>query len=189
MFGVRRSRHIRSTASTALAGLTNPAIAFPLDVGHLPRRNISFERTEAADGSFPSLQGNFVVARRQRHPKSALIIRDERGHLAIILFHHKRGIRQRDRARRISSDWPRISWTDRNYPFNSRFSSRRSLPSGSANSHSDDPESDQQLAKSHCALYSRRLLMANDSEAQSEPQQAALDEAVVASKILRFSRA
>jgi hypothetical protein len=64
-------------ASTALTGLTNPAIAFPLDVGHLPRRNISFERTEAADGSFPSLQGNFVVARRQRHPKSALVIRDE----------------------------------------------------------------------------------------------------------------
>jgi hypothetical protein len=30
--------------------------------------------------------------------------------------------------------------------------------------------------------------MANDSEAQSEPQQAVLDEAVVASKILRLSR-
>jgi len=64
-------------ASTALTGLTNPAIAFPLDVGHLPRRNISFERTEAADGGFPSLQGNFVVARRQRQTKSALVIRDE----------------------------------------------------------------------------------------------------------------
>ena len=64
-------------ASTALTGLTNPAIAFPLDVGHLPRRNIGFERTEAADGSFPSLQGNFVVTRRQRHPKSAFVIRDE----------------------------------------------------------------------------------------------------------------
>src|SRR5258707_15824203 len=42
-------------ASTALTGLTNPAIAFPLDVRHLSRRNISFEGTEAADGSFPSL--------------------------------------------------------------------------------------------------------------------------------------
>ena len=42
-------------ASTALTRLTNPAIAFPLDVGHLARRNISFERTEAADSSFPSL--------------------------------------------------------------------------------------------------------------------------------------
>ena len=31
--------------------------------------------------------------------------------------------------------------------------------------------------------------MANDSEAQSEPQQAALDGAVVTSKILRLSRA
>ena len=58
-------------ALTALTGLTNPAIAFPLDVGHLARRNISFEGAEAADAGFPSLQGNFVVARRQRHPKSA----------------------------------------------------------------------------------------------------------------------
>jgi hypothetical protein len=64
-------------ASTASTGLPNPAIAFPLDVGHLAWRNISFERTEAADGGFPSLQGNVVVARRQRHPKSALVIRDE----------------------------------------------------------------------------------------------------------------
>ena len=64
-------------ASTPLIGLTNPAIAFPLDVGHLARRNISFEGAEAADTGFPSLQGNFVVARRQRDPKSALVIRDE----------------------------------------------------------------------------------------------------------------
>ena len=63
------------------------------------------------------------------------------------------------------------------------------LLSGSANSHSDDPESDQQLAKSHCALYSCRLVMANDSEAQSKQQQAALDGAVVASRILRLSHA
>src|SRR5436190_16716135 len=108
--------------------------------------------------------------------------------LAIILFHRKSGVGQRDRARRISSDWPRISWTDRNYPFNSRFSSRRSLLSGSANSHCDDPESDQQLAKSHCALYSHRLVMANDSEAQSEILTGlALDDAIVASRILRSS--
>jgi hypothetical protein len=45
-------------------GLTNPAIAFPLDAGHLPGRNISFEGAKAADAGFPSLQGNFVVARR-----------------------------------------------------------------------------------------------------------------------------
>ena len=57
--------------------LSNTRVAFPLDVGHLARRNISFERTEAADGGFPSLQGNFVVARRQRDPKSALVIRNE----------------------------------------------------------------------------------------------------------------
>ena len=56
-------------ASTDLA---NPAIAFPLDVGHLARRNISFEWAEAADAGFPSLQGNFVVTGRQRDPKSAL---------------------------------------------------------------------------------------------------------------------
>jgi hypothetical protein len=58
-------------------GLTNPAIAFPLDIGHLASRNIGFEGAEAADAGFPSLQGNFVVARRQRNPKSALVIRDE----------------------------------------------------------------------------------------------------------------
>jgi hypothetical protein len=83
------------TAEREASGLPNARVAFPLDVGHLAWRNISFERTEAADGGFPSLQGNFVVARRQRHPKSALVIRDERGHLAIILFHRKSGVGQR----------------------------------------------------------------------------------------------
>jgi hypothetical protein len=84
MFGVRALHTVdglkpfnASIASTASTGLPNPAIAFPLDVGHLPCRNISFELTEAADSGFPFLQGNFVVARRQRHPKSALVIRDE----------------------------------------------------------------------------------------------------------------
>jgi len=76
-------------------GLANPAIAFPLDVGHLARCNISFEGAEATDAGFPSLQGNFVVAGRQRDSKSALLIRDERGHLPIILFHRKSGVRQR----------------------------------------------------------------------------------------------
>jgi hypothetical protein len=64
-------------ASSALTGLTNPAIAFPLNFGHLVWRNIGFEGAEAADAGFPSLQGNFVVARRQRDPKSTLVIRDE----------------------------------------------------------------------------------------------------------------
>ena len=57
--------------------LADPAVTFPLDLGHLTRRNVSFEGAEAADTGFPSLQGNFVVARRQRDPKSALVIRDE----------------------------------------------------------------------------------------------------------------
>jgi hypothetical protein len=48
-----------------------------LDIGHLASRNISFEGAEAADAGFPSLQGNFVVARGQRDPKSALVIGDE----------------------------------------------------------------------------------------------------------------
>ena len=75
--------------------LANPAIAFPLDVGHFARRNISFEGAEATDAGFSSLQGNFVVAGRQRDSKSALLISDERGHLPIILFHRKSGVRQR----------------------------------------------------------------------------------------------
>ena len=75
--------------------LANPAIAFPLDVGHLARRNISFEGPEATDAGLPSLQGNFVVTGWQRDSKSALFIRDERGHLAIILFYRKSGVRQR----------------------------------------------------------------------------------------------
>ena len=57
--------------------LADPAVTFPLDVAHLARRNISFEGAEAADAGFPSFQGNFVVTRRQRDPKSALFIRDE----------------------------------------------------------------------------------------------------------------
>ena len=52
------------------------------------------------------------------------------------------------------------------------------------------PKAIKQLAKSHCALYSRRLVMANDSEAQSEILTGlALDDAIVASKILRLSHA
>ena len=75
--------------------LSNTRVAFPLDVGHLARRNISFEGAEATDSGFPSLQGNFVVAGGQRDPKSALLIRDEGGQLRIILFHRKSGVRQR----------------------------------------------------------------------------------------------
>jgi len=82
-------------ASTALTGLTNPAIAFPLDVGHLPRRNISFERTEATDGGFPSLQRHFVVTGRQRQTKAPLTICRKRRRLAFFVFNDKRGIRQR----------------------------------------------------------------------------------------------
>jgi hypothetical protein len=48
-----------------------------LDVGHLARRNINFEGTEVADAGFPALQGNFVMAGRQRDPKSTLLISDE----------------------------------------------------------------------------------------------------------------
>ena len=84
-----------SATRSRLRNLANPAIAFPLDVGHLARRNISFEGAEVTDAGFPSLQGNFVVAGRQRDSKSALLIRDERGHLRIILFHRKSGVRQR----------------------------------------------------------------------------------------------
>ena len=51
-------------ASTALTDLTNPAIAFPLDVGHLAQGNVSFERSEAADAGFPSAERHFVVTGR-----------------------------------------------------------------------------------------------------------------------------
>ena len=84
-----RFRRRRQCNAWSLKGLAHPAIAFPLDVGHLARCNISFEWAEATDAGFPSLQGNFVVAGRQRDSKSALLIRDERGHLPIILFHRK----------------------------------------------------------------------------------------------------
>jgi hypothetical protein len=57
--------------------LSNTRVAVPLDVCHFASRNIDFEWAEAADAGFPALQGNFVVTRRQRDPKSALIIRDE----------------------------------------------------------------------------------------------------------------
>ena len=97
--------------------LANPAIAFPLDVGHLACCNISFEGAEAADAGFPSLQGNFVMAGEQRDPKSALLVSDERAPLAVILFHRKSGVRQRH-CSGTNSGWPRISRADRNYSFN-----------------------------------------------------------------------
>ena len=40
----------------ALSYLTNPAVAFPLNVGYLAGCNVGFERAEATDAGFPSLQ-------------------------------------------------------------------------------------------------------------------------------------
>ena len=106
-----------SVTRSRLRDLANPAIAFPLHFGHLARRNISFEGAETADAGFSSLQGNFVMAGGQRDPKSALLISDERAHLAVILFHRKSGVRQR-RCSGANPGWSRISRADRNYSFN-----------------------------------------------------------------------
>ena len=61
-------------------------IAFPLNLGHLAWCNISLKRAKVPDGGLPPFQRNFVVARRQRNPKPALVVRDKRGHLAILAF-------------------------------------------------------------------------------------------------------
>lgn len=57
--------------------LSDARVTFPLDSRHFAWHYVGVERAEVADAGFSSLQGNFVVARRQRDPKSALVIRDE----------------------------------------------------------------------------------------------------------------
>src|SRR5262245_30307365 len=65
--GSRGSRYMTAALNPSmrqpLQGLANPAIAFPLNAGHLARPNIGFEGTEVADAGFPSLERHFVVTR------------------------------------------------------------------------------------------------------------------------------
>ena len=49
-------RHRSATRQAASTALTYPAVAFPLNPAYLAGRNVDFERAEATDAGFPSLQ-------------------------------------------------------------------------------------------------------------------------------------
>jgi hypothetical protein len=56
---------------------TNPAIAFPLHLGHFARHNINRKGAIMADAGSFSLDGNFIVSGCQQRPKVSLVISGE----------------------------------------------------------------------------------------------------------------
>src|SRR5262245_58035622 len=97
------------------------------------------------------------MTRQHRRPKASLVIGGKRRHLAAVVFHDPRGIRERHRGSLIRPDWSRPSGADHNHSFYSGFSSRRRLPAdGIINSHHNQSHDDLDFSKSHRQIYAPR---------------------------------
>jgi hypothetical protein len=74
--------------------LSNARVAFPLDLCNLASDDIHLERAIVANAASLSLERNFVMTGRQRHPKAPLVVRGKRCNLALLVFHHESRVRE-----------------------------------------------------------------------------------------------
>src|SRR2546430_954815 len=91
-------------ATPRFATLSHARVAFPLDLCHLASHDVDFERSVSPDTACRSLARNFVMPRRQRHPKVPLVIRGKRCDLALLIFHRER------KSTRLNSSHSQISY-------------------------------------------------------------------------------
>ena len=68
---------------------------------------------------FLPLQGNFVVTRRQRYPKTSLVICVNDVTSPFLFSTTNVAFASGTEPGSINSDWPRLSRANRNYSFNS----------------------------------------------------------------------
>src|SRR5207244_12762507 len=81
-------------ATPRFATLSHARVAFPLDLCHLASHDVDFERSVSPYTACRSLARNFVMPRRQRHPKVALVIRGKRCDLPLLIFHRDSRVRE-----------------------------------------------------------------------------------------------
>src|SRR6266496_4316470 len=125
-----RARRPATAYSRPTNKSSDPRVAFPRDPGHLARENINIERAVMPDTAFLSLLGYRVMSGRQGNPKPSLIISRERCDRALFVFHGESSIRERRRTGNAGSDRPALSWTRRNYSFDSCSRLGLRLPRG-----------------------------------------------------------
>src|SRR5207237_8845485 len=108
------------------ATLSQPPVPFPLDPCHFASHDVDFARSVSPYTASPSLARNFVMPRRQRHPKVALVIRRKRCDLALLIFRRESRVREWGNGS-ISPHGSGPGGIERNDSFDPRFRTRLRL--------------------------------------------------------------
>jgi len=113
-------------ATPRFATLSHARVAFPLDLCYLASHDVDFERSVSPYTACRSLARNFVMPRRQRHPKVPLVIRGKRCDLALLIFHRESRVREWGNGS-ISPHGSGPGGIERNDSFDPRFRTRLRL--------------------------------------------------------------